>query len=225
MLRRFRRVAKLGEEDEVVVSRVRHHQQALLIAPLTVVEHAHRVGRGLQNLIQLLPAVDLLQLGVADELDVHDRDPPRPLQHLTATLHHDREGREAGEPVVEQLLVAEVLRDAGGHLADPRPPHAGEWHHGTARSVHPASPRCEDPFVRLCGGRAERLLLVRAGDHERGPSRLRLRAPPDQVATARLERASRSGCDAQCIQQLTLALLRLTTDHDQLGATAPPRRR
>ena len=89
---------------------------AFFLPALPVVELAHRASRGLQHLIQLLPAVDLLQLRVPDELDVEDGERSGAFQNLPPMLEHHREGGKAGEAVEKELLVAQVLGDAGGDL-------------------------------------------------------------------------------------------------------------
>ena len=76
------------KEDEVVIVGEAHHQARIARCRRVVEKLAHRRRRRLENGIQLFPTVDLLDLRVADEVEVqHDEfaafleEPPRPLDH------------------------------------------------------------------------------------------------------------------------------------------------
>jgi hypothetical protein len=96
------------EEDEIVVVREADHDAGG--AELVVVEEVtHGARRRLEDRVELLPAVDLLDLGVAHEAEVqHDELAPL-LEQLPRALDRDGQRRQARERVVEHLLVLDPV--------------------------------------------------------------------------------------------------------------------
>ena len=101
------------EQDEVVIGDVRNHHDVLRRRVFARVELTKRIGRVFQHIVQLLPAVDLLDLLVPDEMDVQHGEFAAAVEQLARPFDHDGQCGEAGQPVVQQLLVAEQL---GGFL-------------------------------------------------------------------------------------------------------------
>ena len=102
------------EEDEVVVVGEAHHQARR--AQRRVVEKlAHRGGGRLEHRVELLPPVDLFDLRVANEVEIQHDQLAALLEQRARPLDHHRQRRQAGERVVEHLLVLDALdaiRDA-----------------------------------------------------------------------------------------------------------------
>ena len=103
------------EEDEVVVVGEAHHQ--LRGRPRRSVEElAHRGGRRLQHGVELFPPVNLLDLRVANEVQVEDDQLAALLELRANPVDRDRERRKPGERIVQHLLKLDAL-DA---IGDPR---------------------------------------------------------------------------------------------------------
>jgi hypothetical protein len=146
-LRHLGRRGDLGEEDEVIVRDVRHHHDVLGGRVLARVEVAHGGGGRLEYVVELLPAVDLLDLLVPHEVDVEYGQLAAVLEQVAGTLDHDGQGREAGQLVVEQLFVADELR--GFFLFA----HGADTSRALARDL--------DAGLHLVGGRGQQQPLVR----------------------------------------------------------------
>ena len=135
------------EEDEVVVVGEAHHHARR--AEIVVVEEiAHRARRRLEHGVELLPAVDLLDLRVAHEVEVEHDELTALLEQLARALDGDGQRGQPGERIVEHLLVLDPIdtlrhrRAERRHRAPPRTrsgrrsPSAspGSWYHSSALS-------------------------------------------------------------------------------------------
>ncbi len=154
------------EEDEVVVVREAHHHPRGTMRVL-VEEGAHGGGSRLEHLVELLPAVDLLDLGVAHEVDVQHDELAALLDRAAHPLDHDRQRRQSGERVVEHLLVLDALRAIGRRHGPGR--HARQ-RRADARGDLASRRRLPVPLVGPQLDRATPRRLVRAGDDGRNPA-------------------------------------------------------
>ena len=109
----------LQKDEVIVVRKADHHSRGADRARVEEIVHGPRGG--LQHLIELLPAVDLLDLRVAHEVQIVNDHLAAILDQPAHALEHHRKCGHAREGIVEHLLVlhsVDAMREAEARRGD-----------------------------------------------------------------------------------------------------------